>query len=78
MITVNTSNGATLAREYYHSNRLGSVIAMAAENGSVTANYVYTPYGVEDYGSSGNPFRYTGRRYGEDAPPPVRGASERD
>mgnify|MGYP001604412431 CR=1 FL=1 len=63
MITVNTSNGATIAREYYHSNRLGSVIAMAAENGSVTANYVYTPYGVEDYGSSGNPFRYTGRRY---------------
>ena len=63
MISVNTTTGATAAREYYHADRLGNVIAMAAENGAVTANYVYTPYGVEDYGASGNPFRYTGRRW---------------
>ena len=63
MISVNTTTGATTAREYYHADRLGNVIAMAAENGAVTANYVYTPYGVEDYGASGNPFRYTGRRW---------------
>jgi RHS repeat-associated protein len=63
MITVNTTTGATTAREYYHADRLGNVIAMAAENGAVTANYVYTPYGVEDYGASGNPFRFTGRRW---------------
>lgn len=63
MINVNTFDGSTLSREYYHADRLGSVIAMAAEDGSVTANYVYTPFGVEDYGASGNPFRYTGRRW---------------
>lgn len=63
MINVNTFDGSTLSREYYHADRLGSVIAMAAEDGSVAANYVYTPFGVEDYGASGNPFRYTGRRW---------------
>ena len=63
MITVNPATGATVSREYYHANRLGSVIAMAGETGSVTAQYVYTPYGVESpYNASGNPYRYTGRR----------------
>jgi YD repeat-containing protein len=63
MITVNPATGATIAREYYHANRLGSVIAMADETGAITAQYVYTPYGVESpYNASGNPFRYTGRR----------------
>ena len=52
-----------MSREYYHANRLGSVIAMADETGTLTAQYVYTPFGVEDaYNASGNPFRYTGRR----------------
>jgi RHS repeat-associated protein len=63
MITVNPATGATISREYYHANRLGSVIAMADETGAITAQYVYTPYGVESpYNASGNPFRYTGRR----------------
>ena len=63
LITVNPATGATIAREYYHANRLGSVIAMADETGAITAQYVYTPCGVESpYNASGNPFRYTGRR----------------
>lgn len=63
MITVDTSSGVTISREYFHADRLGSVLAMVSESGAVMANYVYTPYGVEDYGASGNPFRYTGRRW---------------
>ena len=63
MITVDPNTGAATSREYYHANRLGSVIAMADETGTLTAQYVYTPFGVEDaYNASGNPFRYTGRR----------------
>jgi len=47
MITVNPATGATVSREYYHANRPGSVIAMTGETGNVTAQYVYTPYGVK-------------------------------
>jgi RHS repeat-associated protein len=40
------------------------VIALAGENGAVTDQYRYTPYGVEaPLDNSGNPFRYTGRRW---------------
>ncbi len=64
MITVNPSTGAATARHYYHANRLGSVIALADANGALSDRYVYTPYGVEaPLNTSGNPFRYTGRRY---------------
>ena len=49
---------------YYHANRLGSVQAVVdSANGTVTDKYVYTPYGVETpLNTTGNPFRYTGRR----------------
>jgi RHS repeat-associated protein len=52
----------------YHANRLGSVIAVTDAAGVRTDRYVYTPYGVETDagGSSGNPFRYTGRRWDEE------------
>lgn len=64
MITVNPSTGAATARHYYHANRLGSVIALADQAGVRGDRYVYTPYGVETDGDeTGNPFRYTGRRY---------------
>ena len=57
------ATGAITNREYDHTDRLGSVIAMADEAGAVTAHSVYTPFGVEaPYNKSGNPFRYTGRR----------------
>jgi RHS repeat-associated protein len=64
MINTNANGGAT-GRFYYHVNRLGSVIALVNDaNGLVTDQYVYTPFGVEaPLATSGNPFRYTGRRY---------------
>lgn len=54
---------ATSSYEYYHADRLGNVVAMVNASGTITAQYVYTPYGVEEpYNASGNPYRYTGRR----------------
>jgi RHS repeat-associated protein len=41
-----------------------TVIALADASGALSDRYVYTPYGVEaPLNTSGNPFRYTGRRY---------------
>ncbi len=57
-------------KHFYHANRLGSVQAMVNASGNVTDKYVYTPFGVQEIYAesdinkpSGNPFRYTGRRY---------------
>ena len=48
----------------YHADRLGHVIAMADAGGVKTDQYLYTPFGVQaPLVTSGNPFRYTGRRY---------------
>ena len=56
--------GTEQARFYYVADRLGNVIAMVDNLGAVTDRYVYSPYGVEDQlTGSGNPFRYTGRKY---------------
>jgi len=64
MIITNPATGAAISRHYYHANRLGSVIALADQAGVLTDQYQYTPYGVENLlDTSGNPFRYTGRRY---------------
>lgn len=64
MIVTNPSTGAATDRFYYHANRLGSVIALANQAGVLTDRYVYTPYDVEaPLNTSGNPLRYTGRRY---------------
>lgn len=65
MIVTDPATGAALTRRYYHANRLGSVIALSnQQSGALTDQYVYTPYGVEaQLDTSGNPFRYTGRRY---------------
>ncbi|MEM6554500.1 MAG: RHS repeat-associated core domain-containing protein [Pseudomonadota bacterium] len=55
---------ASNSKHYYHANRLGSVQAVtSASAGAVTDQYVYTPFGVESpINTTGNPFRYTGRR----------------
>ena len=56
--------GAIAERFFYHADRLGSVIALADEAGALADRYVYTPFGVESpLETSGNPFRYTGRRF---------------
>lgn len=47
----------------YHADRLGNVIAVVRD-GIVTDRYLYSPFGIEEpLIGSGNPFRYTGRRY---------------
>jgi RHS repeat-associated protein len=62
---------ASGAISYYHPDRLGHVLAMTNGSGQVTDRYKYTPFGIEcgpnltctGPGSSGNPYRYTGRRF---------------
>ena len=52
------------AKYHYHANRLGSVQAVvSALTGAVTDQYVYSPFGIEaPINTTGNPFRYAGRR----------------
>ena len=64
MIHVDAASGNETARYFYVTNRLGSVIAMVDTAGTVVDKYIYTPYGVESpLNGSGNPFRFTGRKY---------------
>jgi RHS repeat-associated protein len=63
---VATIDAATGAVRYYHSDRLGSVVALSAANdnaptGSVTDTYAYSPWGESDAPATGNPWRFTGR-----------------
>ena len=48
---------------FYHTDALGSVIALTDEMGEIKTQYNYTPFGtVETIGEeSDNPFQYTGR-----------------
>ncbi len=59
-----TKDGSGIDREYYHYDGQGSVIAMVDDGGNVTGSYAYDPYGKVDTinGTSGNVYRYTGRR----------------
>jgi RHS repeat-associated protein len=51
-------------RYYYHSDRQGSIIAMTNASGARVERYRYAPYGVEsDLVLTGQPYRYTGRRF---------------
>jgi RHS repeat-associated protein len=57
-------NVGAATTHFYHANRLGSVQAVVSTSGSVTDRYVYSPFGIEEpLTSTGNPFRYTGRRF---------------
>ena len=60
-----TGSGTTNNRSYYHANHQGSIVALSDDNGDMTevSPYTYSPYGLSGQeGTSGNPFRYTGRR----------------
>lgn len=52
-------------KNYYRTNHQGSVIHMTDSAGAVTAHYAYDAYGKVWNGapSTGQPYRYTGRRY---------------
>jgi RHS repeat-associated protein len=48
--------------EYYHTNDLGSTIALSNDAGTVTTTYRYGPFGSTSItGPSTNPFQFTGR-----------------
>lgn len=49
--------------EYYHTDDLGSTVALSDDSGSVTTRYTYGPFGETSAtgATSGNPFQFTGR-----------------
>ncbi|TKB80275.1 MAG: hypothetical protein E8D42_02675 [Nitrospira sp.] len=48
--------------EYYHTNDLGSTIALSNDAGTVTTQYTHSPFGSTTVtGPSSNPFQFTGR-----------------
>lgn len=53
-----TPNG----NEYFHTDDLGSTVALSDDSGSVTTRYTYGPFGSTTVtGTSTNPFQFTGR-----------------
>src|SRR5665213_1589069 len=59
----------SLVRSYFHTNKQGSVIAMSGTSAALTEGpYTYDPYGncfsgASACSSSGEPYRFTGRRF---------------
>ena len=53
------------ARTYYHYNAHGDVVQLTNSSGTVTRNYTYDAFGVEQDASDSdaNPFRYCGEQY---------------
>jgi len=51
------------AEHYYHYDGLGSTVALTDEDGFLTDQYAYEPFGetANSIGSTDNPFRYVGR-----------------
>jgi RHS repeat-associated protein len=50
--------------QYYFADRLGNILAVTDNTGEIVQQFFYTPFGVEMVGQeTGNPFRYTGRKY---------------
>ncbi len=48
--------------EYYHTDALGSVLALTGQNGAVQTTYNYEAFGKTTItGTSSNPFQFTGR-----------------
>lgn len=47
---------------YYHTNHIGSIVALTDKNETVTDRYAYTPFGVPSgrEGATSNPFTYIG------------------
>jgi len=66
-ILVARQEGST--REWYHSDRLGSIVKMTDASGNVIQSYDYTAFGefIEQSGSSTNDATYTGHRFDEES-----------
>ncbi len=56
------------ARTYYHYNAHGDVVQLTNSSGTVTKNYTYDAFGVEQDASDGdlNPFRYCGEQFDDE------------
>ncbi len=56
------------ARTYYHYNAHGDVVQLTNSSGTVTRNYTYDAFGVEQDASDSdaNPFRYCGEQFDEE------------
>jgi len=54
--------GADGSQRYYHTNHIGSVVALTDENETVTDRYAYTPFGIltDREGNTKNPFTFVG------------------
>jgi RHS repeat-associated protein len=57
-----STNPPPSSEQFYYTNHQGSTVRIADGAGSVTQSFTYSPYG-EDSSSTGNPFKFTGRRY---------------
>jgi len=52
----------SMGSEYYHTDDLGSTVALSNDAGAVTTHYTYSPFGSTTVtGPSTNPFQFTGR-----------------
>lgn len=52
----------SLGNEHYHTDALGSSLALSNAQGSAGATYIYEPFGKTTVlGASGNPFQFTSR-----------------
>ncbi|MBT9446024.1 MAG: RHS repeat-associated core domain-containing protein [Hyphomonadaceae bacterium] len=52
---------ASGAVRYFHTDRLGSVVALTDAAGAATDTYAFSPFGESSAVPTGNPWRYTGR-----------------
>lgn len=52
---------------FYQTNHQGSTIAFTNQQGQLIQSYAYDAYGNTSVSPSGNPFRYTGRRFDEES-----------
>ena len=59
-----TGTAATDER-YYYTNHQRSTVVIADGNGAVTETVAYSPFG-DSSATTGNPFRFTGRRYDDE------------
>jgi RHS repeat-associated protein len=61
-LDVNPSTGAITATRYYHADEQGSTLALTDENGAVTDQFAYTPYGkcTARTGTTQTPFQWLG------------------
>jgi RHS repeat-associated protein len=57
------SSTSNPTKYYYHVNHQGSVIATSDAAGTLQQQLAYDEYGKSSSGATGEPYRYTGRRY---------------